>query len=137
MKSAIIVFLISALILSAGCNEIKNPITQNENPQPNTTNETPQPTTNETQSKSEYEIQKEECEAQGGELIPCLIEYACNFKASDAGKPCSSSSECEGECMAPPNCEIGSSAQGTCSEDTACVGGQFVENGICQPFVAI
>tara|TARA_Y100000310_G_scaffold344506_1_gene457624 strand:- start:1643 stop:1987 length:345 start_codon:yes stop_codon:yes gene_type:complete len=91
-------------------------------------------------SISAYSAAKEECESGGGELIACeanykdLSGYTCSFPTGDGGEPCSDSSECEAECVAPYGCVAGTSdVEGTCAESTAlvCYGLQKVEDGTC------
>jgi len=89
-------------------------------------------------TKSEYELAKKDCEANGGQYWGCetLTGYACSMPTTDGGKLCSDSDDCEEECVAPPGCEIGETGvQGTCAERTylVCGGVSSVENGICEP----
>jgi len=67
----------------------------------------PCPSEQETEPKENWT--QASCEAQGGSWERRYAGYICNFPASDARKPCTDSSQCEGSCMATPQ-------SGACSE---------------------
>jgi hypothetical protein len=58
---------------------------------------------------------EQDCLAQGGAWGPqgLLQQDMCDLPAADAGKPCTSSSQCQGLCLASD-----SSSTGTCSPRT-------------------
>jgi hypothetical protein len=61
-----------------------------------------------------------ECAARGGNWttlgIPCPGKpKVCDLKATDFGKICSDSSECQGSCVAPDSVANGAKSSGTCS----------------------
>lgn len=77
------------------------------------------------------------CKAKGGQHIGCETKTgdACSMPTKDGGKPCFDSSECEQECVAPPNCKNGETdVQGTCAERThlTCGGVRSVKNSKCE-----
>ena len=123
--------LLAMLFVSACSQEIEEEIPENvEGVNEQETGQSGIPPTNE-----EVTLAKVECEDKGGQLIGCftVTGYACSMPTADAGKPCSNSSECEEECVAPPGCPTGESAQGTCAARShlVCSGVQSVENGRC------
>jgi len=71
-------------------------------------------------AKTDIEIPKtqEACETQGGTWRPMMPQNypLCIIKFSDAGKPCISSNECQGDCVITKISEIGSKT-GKCKED--------------------
>ncbi len=78
----------------------------------------------------------QECEELGGRLVGCntVAGVICSVPTTDAGKPCSSSSDCEEECVAPENCPEGqATTEGKCATRTnlACDSVQTVEEGLC------
>ena len=61
-----------------------------------------------------------ECAARGGNWTTLGVPYpgkpkVCDLKASDSGKVCSDSSDCQGLCVAPDSVASGAKANGTCS----------------------
>ena len=61
-----------------------------------------------------------ECKAKGGNWtalgLPSPGETkVCDLKATDAGRQCRSSKQCEGVCLAPEAAKTGSKARGQCS----------------------
>ena len=61
-----------------------------------------------------------ECAARGGDWTTLGVPYpgkpkVCDLKATDSGKVCSDSSECQGSCVAPDSVASGAKASGTCS----------------------
>jgi len=61
-----------------------------------------------------------ECTARGGNWtvlgLPGRQEpKVCDLKASDSGKICTDSAECEGMCMAPTDARVGKRSVGQCS----------------------
>jgi hypothetical protein len=61
-----------------------------------------------------------ECGARGGNWTTLGLPYpgkpkVCDLKATDSGKVCSDSSECQGLCVAPDSVASGLKANGTCS----------------------
>ena len=103
--------------------------------EPATNQQTEKIAPTESQTKSEWEIAKEDCESKGGQQVGCeSLTPTCSLPTKDGGKPCSDSDECEQECVAPPNCEIGkTNVKGTCAKRTflVCDGVQRVEDGTC------
>jgi hypothetical protein len=76
-----------------------------------------------------------ECAARGGDWTTLGVPYpgkpkVCDLKATDSGKTCSDSSECEGSCVAPDSVASGVKASGTCSAYVADFGNvKRVEHG--------
>jgi hypothetical protein len=61
-----------------------------------------------------------ECIAKGGSWTTLGLPMAdklrtCDLKATDSGKSCTDSSECQGICVAPPSAQAGSRVTGQCS----------------------
>jgi hypothetical protein len=55
----------------------------------------------------------------------------CDLKATDGGKLCTDSSQCQGECMAPAGASEASETKGTCSDYILNFGcARRVENGV-------
>ncbi len=143
MKKIIISYALMMLIslLIAGCTYVDYETSTNSS-QENTNIEssiesTEEDTSNEESTKTEYELAKDECESQGGELIGCetLTGFACSLPTGDGGTPCSNSDECEQQCVAPENCEPGDiDVEGICAEWTylVCDGVQTIEDGQCE-----
>jgi len=82
------------------------------------------------------ELNEEECLDAGGEWG--LFYYGgtlqCNLPTSDAGKECTDSSQCEGNCEAKESAEIGSEDTGMCAENKLpyrCM--MKIENGVVEP----
>ena len=90
-------------------------------------------TTHEATPASPTQATTEACAAQGGSMryvglahfLSCVIPYA------DAGKLCSDSSQCQGNCQTAP-VALGTASQGRCSQDSAALYGCYseVHNGI-------
>jgi len=60
-----------------------------------------------------------ECLAKGGHWASIGLPGTparCDLKATDGGKACTDSSQCQGECMAPDGASEGRRADGICSE---------------------
>ncbi len=75
-----------------------------------------------------------ECQAAGGKWGPVGLMgvEACTLDAPDAGKVCSDSSECVGECWS--TAEIGSKATGYCQPTNMPFGCHAsVKDGVVQP----
>ena len=130
------------LIAIIGCTSNTDEPQINQPQNPETVDEQPEPEENPTESETEfeYETAKEDCESEGGQLIQCftVTGYICSMPTKDGGKPCSDNSECEQECVAPPNCEFGNTnIRGACAERThlVCDGVQGVEDGKCGAMV--
>jgi hypothetical protein len=76
-----------------------------------------------------------ECSARGGNWTTLGLPYpgkpkVCDLKATDSGKVCSDSSECQGSCVAPDNIASGAKASGTCSAHVSNFGSiKIVEHG--------
>ena len=76
-----------------------------------------------------------ECTARGGAWTTLGLPYpgkpkVCDLKATDSGKVCSDSSECQGSCVAPDSIASGSKASGTCSAYVSNFGNvKLVEHG--------
>ena len=76
-----------------------------------------------------------ECGARGGNWTTLGLSYpgkpkVCDPKATDSGKVCSDSSECQGSCLAPDSVASGVKATGTCSAYVANFGSvKLVEHG--------
>ena len=76
------------------------------------------------------------CTAQGGELralgrlqrVQCVVPYA------DAGKACSTRSDCTGHCLAAGDVAMGARASGTCQRDASENFGcrQRIDGGVAQ-----
>jgi hypothetical protein len=64
-----------------------------------------------------YKDLKDACEAEGGtwSIVSAMGPGACRKKYSDAGKPCTSSNQCQGDCVTNKVSELGKS--GFCEED--------------------
>jgi len=76
---------------------------------------------------------EQECLARGGNWthigLPGMPKR-CDLKATDGGKKCTDSSQCEGECMAPEAAQEGDTIEGSCSEYILVFGcKRFVEDG--------
>jgi hypothetical protein len=61
-----------------------------------------------------------ECIAKGGAWTTLGLPMpdkpkTCDLKATDSGKHCTDSSECQGICLAPQSAQAGSRAAGQCS----------------------
>lgn len=54
----------------------------------------------------------ESCAAKGGSWQRRFVGFICNMPASDAGKPCTDSENCEGMCLV----EMPADTEGACSE---------------------
>jgi hypothetical protein len=79
-----------------------------------------QPNLNEGSDGSIMDHTEASCEAAGGRMMSAKVGPVCVMPSSDAGKSCTSSSQCEGLCM----------ANGQCSPDENSFGCQDVlENG--------
>jgi len=62
---------------------------------------------------------QKECVAKGGHWGSIVLPGTpprCDLKATDGGKICNDSSQCQGECMAPEGEPEGTPLNGTCSE---------------------
>ena len=76
-----------------------------------------------------------ECAARGGNWTTLGLPYpgkpkVCDLKATDSGKVCSDSSECQGSCVAPDSIASGAKAIGTCSAYVSNFGNvKLVEHG--------
>jgi hypothetical protein len=76
-----------------------------------------------------------ECVARGGHWTTLGVPYpgkpkVCDLKATDSGKACSDSSECQGSCVAPDSVATGLKATGTCSSYLSNFGNvKLVEHG--------
>lgn len=80
---------------------------------------------------------KEACEAVGGvwriwsRLDAALDRPSCNLRASDAGKQCENSTDCEGECFPEPT-PTGACVVGVCSEFQRVFGCfAYLDSGVC------
>lgn len=76
----------------------------------------------------------EECATMGGHVqnVCALAEKVCLIDYKDAGKPCQSSTECEGKCIytADKPANVGDSVMGFCEADNnPCGCWQLVEKG--------
>ncbi|MBO1749745.1 hypothetical protein LMF57_20045 [Stenotrophomonas sp. SI-NJAU-1] len=62
-----------------------------------------------------------DCRAAGGTLQPLgrLQRVQCVIPYADAGKSCSSKSDCSGQCLASANVPAGEVATGTCQRDVS------------------
>jgi hypothetical protein len=76
-----------------------------------------------------------ECAARGGNWTTLGLPYpgkpkVCDLKATDSGKVCSDSSQCQGSCIAPDSVASGVKASGTCSAYVSNFGNvKLVEHG--------
>lgn len=76
-----------------------------------------------------------ECAARGGNWTTLGLTYpgkprVCDLKATDSGKVCSDSNECQGSCVAPDSVPNGAKASGTCSAYVSNYGNvRLVEHG--------
>jgi hypothetical protein len=76
-----------------------------------------------------------ECTARGGNWTTLGLPYpgkpkVCDLKATDSGKICSDSSECQGSCVAPDSVASGAKTSGTCSAYVSNFGSvKLVEHG--------
>jgi hypothetical protein len=76
-----------------------------------------------------------ECNSRGGNWTTLGLPYpgkpkTCDLKATDSGKVCSDSNECQGSCAAPDGVANGVKAMGTCSANVANFGNvRLVEHG--------
>ena len=72
----------------------------------------------------------ESCVAKGGEWQRRFIGYFCNYPTNDAGKPCKTGAQCDGECIA----ERPDSEYGACSEFRVVFGCiNFMDEGKVMP----
>ncbi len=75
------------------------------------------------------------CGARGGNWTTLGLPYpgkpkVCDLKATDSGKVCSDSSECQGSCVAPDSVASGLKTTGTCSAYVSNFGNvKLVEHG--------
>jgi len=125
-----IALLLIGLMLLVGCTSEPMPSQRNPETKPSEKVKTEEPPVN---SEKESIV---DCELRGGKVIGCESPSgkACSMPTKDGGESCSDSDECEQECVAPPDCEIGTSnIKGTCAERThmVCNGVQTVEDGAC------
>lgn len=69
---------------------------------------------------------EQECTARGGEWkqLGRAPVQQCLLKTADAGKACSDSRECEGQCLAAEGTTDGTTAPGQCSVDNNAFGCQ-------------
>lgn len=74
------------------------------------------------ESAAAYEEARDvDCRAAGGTLQPLgrLQRVQCVIPYADAGKSCSSKSDCSGQCLASANVPAGEVATGTCQRDVS------------------
>ncbi|MCF7751628.1 hypothetical protein KQ945_12795 [Bacillus subtilis subsp. subtilis] len=82
--------------------------------------------------------QIEECTAAGGEVKPLGRRQSvhCVVRYDDAGKTCSTRSDCNGQCLAPDGADLeaGAQARGVCQRDISQNFGchQRIDNGVAQ-----
>jgi hypothetical protein len=82
----------------------------------------------------------EACKAQNGDWrrVCMMGNYMCVSTFADAGKTCSSSSECGGRCLAEGSPDFGAKVTGKCSvNNDPCGCFQTVENGEAQPGLCV
>ena len=84
-------------------------------------------------------VTESECLARGGTWdifgfpVPDKPKSCGRIKATDSGKVCNDSSQCQGLCIAPAPFEAGSKVTGTCSEYLEEFGNVYsVERGIVE-----
>lgn len=81
------------------------------------------------------------CAAQGGELRPLgrLQRVQCVVPYADAGKRCSSRSDCKGQCLGDTEWTAGVAATGTCQRDISENFGcrQRIDNGKAQGTICV
>ena len=79
-----------------------------------------------------------ECLARGGSWTTLGLPMpdkpkTCDLKATDSGKNCSDSKQCQGVCLAPAGVAAGTAASGSCSPYVANFGNvSMVTNGIVE-----
>jgi hypothetical protein len=81
-----------------------------------------------------------ECAAKGGTISTAGLAAKphCVLPTRDAGKPCTSSSQCEAGCIAPKSAPPNTSATGRCKENTEPFGCRaHVEDGKVQPTMCV
>ncbi len=81
------------------------------------------------------------CAAQGGELralgrlqrVQCVVPYA------DAGRSCTTGSDCSGNCLAANHLPVGAPASGTCQRDAGEKFGcrQRIDGGVAQAILCV
>ncbi len=64
---------------------------------------------------------------------------SCRHRTKDGGKACTSSSQCEGKCIAKTGTAEGTKTSGECSGTREILGfcGSFVENGVAEKTICI
>jgi hypothetical protein len=81
-----------------------------------------------------------ECAAKGGTISTAGLAAKphCVLPTRDAGRPCTSSSQCEAGCIAPKSTPPNTSVTGRCKADTEPFGCRaHVEDGKVQPTMCI
>lgn len=82
-----------------------------------------------------------DCRAAGGTLQPLgrLQRVQCVIPYADAGKICSSKSDCSGQCLATGEVAAGAVATGTCQRDASQAFGcrQRIEGGKAQGTICV
>ena len=79
-----------------------------------------------------------ECLARGGSWTTLGLPMpdkpkTCDLKATDSGKTCTDSSQCQGACLAPATAAAGAAATGSCSAYLANFGNvSLVTNGVVE-----
>lgn len=80
------------------------------------------------------------CAAKGGQIQPvCLLgRPMCIHPYADAGKTCSTGSDCEGRCMAGSTAKMGMKATGVCAaSNQPCGCFAIIEDGVVQPTLCV
>jgi hypothetical protein len=90
--------------------------------------------------KPELPQTEEKCLAKGGtwshEGLP--ESTWCKLETTDGGNPCSDSSKCQGECVAPKNAAVDAKVEGACSNYVIEPGCRSrVENGRVEPMLCV
>ena len=82
-----------------------------------------------------------ECTAAGGSLQPLgrLQRVQCVVPYADAGKTCSTKSDCSGQCLATAEIAAGAAARGVCQRDVSQNFGcrQRIDGGTAQGMICV
>ncbi|MEZ5535238.1 MAG: hypothetical protein R3F02_06395 [Thiolinea sp.] len=84
----------------------------------------------------------ESCKQAGGDWVRGGLagQYGCVYPATDAGKTCTDSDQCQYRCLARPEdqLEIGQKATGQCQADSSPFGCRTeIKNGMAEPTLCV